>query len=114
MTTPDHEPPPMVPSPRDRVVQVAGCFKLPEYPDEVCRAADAVRLVEHAYRDGWNAAIVAQAPKHLLSLLCEARPQCEYNQEHNGLVCEMDTDALCCRIRAAIVAQAPKEQTNEL
>jgi hypothetical protein len=44
--------PKMVPSARDRVVQVAGCFKLPGYPQEVCRAADSVSLVNDAFRDG--------------------------------------------------------------
>ena len=63
MTSSDHEPPPMVPSPRNRVVQVAGCLTLPGYPDEVCRAADAVRLIEQAYRDGWNFACAAQAER---------------------------------------------------
>jgi|KBSMisStandDraft_5_1062788.scaffolds.fasta_scaffold814043_2 hypothetical protein len=63
MTSPDREPPPMVPSARNRVVQAAGCFTLPGYPDEFCRAVDAVRLVAQAYRDGWNAALPHELTK---------------------------------------------------
>jgi len=61
MIAPDHEPPPMVPSARNRVL-VAGCFTLPGYHYEVCRAAEAVKLIEQSYRDGWNAALASQQP----------------------------------------------------
>jgi len=61
MTSPDHEPPPMVPSAKERVDAVYEAWNSPDSAPDI--EALHERAMEQAYHDGWNAARAAQAER---------------------------------------------------
>jgi len=61
MTSPDHEPPPMVPSAKERVDTVYEAWNSPDSAPDI--EALHERAMEQAYHDGWNAARAAQAER---------------------------------------------------
>jgi len=61
MTTPDHEPPPMVPSAKERVDAVYEAWNSPDGEPDIEVLHEAA--MEQAYCDGWNAALPHELTK---------------------------------------------------